>query len=98
VKTRNVTRVGKRNQVTIPAAMLRVLGLGPGEAVRVAQVDGRIEITPAEDPVARAYGMLRKYGAPVLTNEELLQVIEEARQARAAAAEEDDARIRDGRV
>ena len=78
---RHVTRIGKRNQVTIPAAMLRKLGLAPGERVEITVDEaGRLEVAPVEDPVEKALGFLAPAGLPHLTDDELREAIREAAQ------------------
>lgn len=79
-----ITRIGKRNQVTIPAEMLRKLGLEPGERVGVAVEDDHLVIERAENPVKRVSGMLYRPEGPHLSDEELHQAIRDA-TARAAA-------------
>lgn len=73
------TRIGKRNQVTLPAEMLRVLGLRPGEAVTLSLREGTaIEVAKAADPVAHAFGLLHRPGQKTLSEEELNEAIREA--------------------
>lgn len=80
------TRIGKRNQVTIPAQMLRALGLKPGEAVTLSLRDNSaIEVARANDPIAHALGLLYRPGVKPLSDEELEDAIDEA--ASAAATE-----------
>lgn len=69
------TRVGKRNQVTIPAAMLRHLGVAPGESVEVVEAGDSITIRKADDVLSRAAGMLYRPGAAPLTVEEMNELI-----------------------
>ncbi len=77
VRTRHshTTRIGKRNQVTIPAAMLRRLGVGPGDTVEVDDTDGEVTLRKAEDPIARAYGIAHLDGDPVFEVDELEELI-----------------------
>jgi AbrB family looped-hinge helix DNA binding protein len=56
------TRVSKRNQVTIPAEMLREIGVAPGEAVEVSENGDTITVRKAEDPIEAARGFLRRTG------------------------------------
>ena len=88
--TRRVTRVGKRNQVTIPAAMLRALGVSPGDRVELAFDCGEIRLKKAEDPIARAYGLLKRPGQRALSIEELEALIAEANRERGEQAYERD--------
>lgn len=39
-------QIGKRNQLTIPARLLRVLGIHPGEYVELTEERGKITILP----------------------------------------------------
>ncbi|MBE7519882.1 MAG: AbrB/MazE/SpoVT family DNA-binding domain-containing protein [Thermoflexaceae bacterium] len=88
-KARHVTRVGKRNQVTIPAAMLHDVGLESGEQVEVRLGDdGEIHLSRPVDPWARFVGCLSRPGQKAYSDEELVELVKEARRARAAAAED----------
>ncbi len=87
-KGRHVTRVGKRNQVTIPVELLRRMGVQPGEKVEVRLGDdGDIHVSRPDDALAKFVGCLARPGQPTFTNEELVQLVKDARKARAAAAE-----------
>jgi AbrB family looped-hinge helix DNA binding protein len=82
---RHVTRINKRNQVTIPAEMLRDLGLEPGDEVEVEEAGGKLAVTklsrPAKtkqeylDAIERASGSLWRPNNPVLSDEELEEAI-----------------------
>lgn len=86
-KASHVTRVGKRNQVTIPAAMLRSLGVSPGEEVEVRLGDeGDIHVSRADDAWAEFAGCLERPGQPVYTDDELMALMKQARQEIADAA------------
>lgn len=88
-KSSHITRVGKRNQVTIPAAMLRSLGVGPGEEVEVRLGDeGNVHVSRIEDPWAKFIGCLERPGQPVFTDAELVALVKQARQEMADAATE----------
>ena len=96
----HLTRIGKRNQVTIPVALLRELGVEPGDLVQVALDDGGIGITRAKDPFERLRELREtfKRNHPSLppspaTDEEFATVIREARAERSVQADEDDQRI-----
>ncbi len=80
---RHITKVGKRNQVTIPAAMLRELELAPGDGVILTADDGNIRIHSVETAIKHASGLLYRPDNQVLTDEELE---EDIRRARAEAA------------
>jgi AbrB family looped-hinge helix DNA binding protein len=91
---RHVTRINKRNQVTIPAGMLRDLDIEPGDEVEVEEAGGKLAVTklhrPAKskqeylDAIERASGSLWRPDNPVLSDEELEEAIRVARQERAA--------------
>ncbi|MEX1104077.1 MAG: AbrB/MazE/SpoVT family DNA-binding domain-containing protein [Dehalococcoidia bacterium] len=71
-RVRHSTRIGKRNQVTIPAATLRRMGLKPGDRVDVVEdEDGKVRLETLGDWIARSYGALYRLGTPVLSDEEL---------------------------
>ena len=91
---RHVTRINKRNQVTIPAAMLRDLGLGPGDDVEVEERDGTVALSKPVGARERWAAIVRAKNMPRFSNEELVQLVAEARIARREAAEADDERIR----
>lgn len=92
------TRIGKRNQVTIPAEMLRDLEIGPGDEVEVIlSAQGSIGITKPMDPFER----LRELRAEIRrlhpdvppapeSDEEFEEMIHEALREHAERAAEDD--------
>lgn len=50
--------ISRKNQVTLPADVLRAAGLAPGDDVRVQAVaPGRLELVRADDLVARYAGI-----------------------------------------
>lgn len=76
----HITRVGKRNTVTIPVEMLRRRGWKPGDQIVVSDEEGEpLTIETNEAAVDRVYGMLKRPGQPSLSDEELEQAIEDAR-------------------
>lgn len=78
---RHRTRVGKRNQITIPAAMLRQLGVAPGQQVEMwVDEEARIRVEKAEDAIDKALGLLYTEGLPHLTDAQLREAIREASQ------------------
>lgn len=80
------TRVGKRNQVTIPVEMLRSLGVGPGDSVNVVLRDGgEIWIQKGIDPVEHALGLLHRIGMTSVSDDELEDAIREADMEQATA-------------
>ena len=92
---RHVTRINKRNQVTIPAEMLHDLGLAPGDEVEVEEADGKLAVRKAESAWVLKLRALREQDKlPRFSNEELVQLVHEARRERREAAEADDERIR----
>ncbi len=92
-KASHVTRVGKRNQVTIPAAMLRALGVAPGDRVEVSGDDGVLSLRKAEDPFERLRRLRVRAGVPELSDEEIALAITEARLERARRAADRDAQV-----
>lgn len=84
-------RIGKRNTVTIPVAMLRDMGLKPGDLVVLRVEDGQIRIDNPLKQLERLVGSLAYPGMPVLTDEELEAAIHSAREEAALAR---DARAR----
>jgi AbrB family looped-hinge helix DNA binding protein len=85
LKRRHITRVGKRNQVTIPVEMLRALGVGPGDRVEVSRDDGVLSIRKAEDAVDRAFGLLKRPGQPTRAIEDMKRASRAAEDEAAAA-------------
>ena len=84
---RHVTRIGKRNQVTIPAAMLRRLGLAPGEQVEITvDEDGRLAVAKVEDPFERLRRLRESLALPATSNDQLVEIVHEARREHAVAA------------
>jgi bifunctional DNA-binding transcriptional regulator/antitoxin component of YhaV-PrlF toxin-antitoxin module len=50
--------ISRKNQVTVPVAVLRAAGLEPGDDVRIQAVGpGRLELVRADDLVARYAGV-----------------------------------------
>lgn len=90
---RHITRVVRRNQVTIPAQMLRELGLGPGESVQVERTGSRIAIEKVPDPVEHAYGLLKQEGDQPRSDADCSELEDNARAWRSANAAADDERI-----
>jgi len=82
---RHVTRINKRNQVTIPAEMLRDLGLAPGDEVEMEESDGKLAVRKADRPagtvgefrnaIERASGLLWRPRNPTRSDEELEEAI-----------------------
>jgi AbrB family looped-hinge helix DNA binding protein len=51
------TRVSRKNQVTLPVAVLRAAGIGQGDRLRVeATADGRILLVRDGDPIDQFVG------------------------------------------
>jgi bifunctional DNA-binding transcriptional regulator/antitoxin component of YhaV-PrlF toxin-antitoxin module len=54
---RGVTRVSRKNQVTLPVAALRQAHVQPGDELRVTvDEQGRLVLTPVEDPLEALIG------------------------------------------
>ncbi|MEP7217201.1 MAG: AbrB/MazE/SpoVT family DNA-binding domain-containing protein [Anaerolineaceae bacterium] len=95
------TRIGKRNQVTIPADVLRALDLGPGAEVQIElKADGTAVLSKPADPFVELARLREEFkrnhpSIPVgpMTDEEFTALIGEARIQRSVRASEDDQRI-----
>ena len=81
------TTIDHAGRVVIPKAMRELAGLKPGRELNVEYTDGRIEIEPAR----KALKWVRKGrfvvatappGTPVLTNEQVCQIIHDLRERR----------------
>lgn len=100
-RTPHRTRVGKRNQVTIPVALLRELGIGPGDQVEVSlDTDRTIGIAKADDPFERLAALRAEFKrahpeiAPApASDEEFEAMIRTARVERSERAYQKDQRI-----
>ena len=55
----HVSRVTTKGQVTIPADIRRLLGVGPHDKVAFVVDEDQVRITPATSVAARTAGMLR---------------------------------------
>jgi bifunctional DNA-binding transcriptional regulator/antitoxin component of YhaV-PrlF toxin-antitoxin module len=56
---RGVTRVSRKNQVTLPVAALRQAHVKPGDKLRVTVDEhGRLVLTPVEDPLEVLIGSM----------------------------------------
>jgi bifunctional DNA-binding transcriptional regulator/antitoxin component of YhaV-PrlF toxin-antitoxin module len=54
---RGLTRVSRKNQVTLPVAALRQAHVQPGDELRVTvDEQGRLVLTPVEDPLEALIG------------------------------------------
>ena len=78
------TTIDAGGRVVIPKAVRERLGLRPGAEVEVVEADGRVEITPALEPieVVEVDGRLiaRGDGLPVLTDDTVRETIERTRR------------------
>lgn len=92
----HTTRIGKRNTVTIPASMLRSLGLKPGDPVVVEEQDGKINLAGLWAELERVRKEAWPDGPPQYTDEEIVELVRESRIARRQRAVEDDLRIKRG--
>ena len=72
--TSSLTRKG---QVTIPAPVRRLLGVGPHDKIEFVVSGNEVRIAPATSVVARTAGILRSR-VPVLTPREEKSAVEEA--------------------
>lgn len=79
----HITRIGKRNQVTIPAEMLRKLGLAPGDRVGVVLEDDTILVEKSPDPFEALARFRAELALGPFSNDEIEEMIAEAREERA---------------
>ena len=79
----HTTRIGKRNQVTIPAEILRKLDLAPGDRVGIAMKDDAIVVEKSLDPFEALEKFRENLALGPFSNEEIDELIAEARQERA---------------
>ena len=79
------TRVGKRNQVTIPAAMLRELGVSPGQQVEIS-IDGEegLRVTAVDDPLEKLRRFRQGLALAPVSTAEIVEMVHEARAVHAA--------------
>lgn len=82
-RERRLTRVGKRNTVTIPAAWLHELELKPGDYVERRRTDDSVAIEKARSPIEDALGLLKQYSPGPLSDDEWDDLVQEARDAHA---------------
>ena len=95
------TRIGKRNQVTIPADVLRALHLVAGAEVQIElKADGTAVLSKPVDPFEELVHLREEFkrNHPSVppgpaTDEEFAAMIREARAQRSVDAYEDDQRI-----
>ncbi|MBI4496521.1 MAG: AbrB/MazE/SpoVT family DNA-binding domain-containing protein [Chloroflexi bacterium] len=73
----HVTRITRKGQVTIPAAIRRLLGVGPHDTVAFLVEAGQVRIAPAQSVVAQTAGML-KSDQPMRSPQEEQAAVEEA--------------------
>ena len=88
---RGRTRITRKGQVTIPAAIRAALGLREGDPIEMTydEAGSLVTLGAPASVVRRTAGMLKREGQPQLTDEELKAAILEAAQT---AAEERDER------
>jgi AbrB family looped-hinge helix DNA binding protein len=60
-RRRGYTRLSRKNQVTIPAAVVESVGLEPGAELRVEAENGRIVLEPERSLAERRREAIRKY-------------------------------------
>jgi len=95
------TRIGKRNQVTIPADVLRALDLEPGAEVQIElKANGTAVLSKPADPFVELARLREEFkrNHPSIppgpsTDEEFATMIREARTQRSIEADEADQRI-----
>ncbi|MYB84165.1 MAG: AbrB/MazE/SpoVT family DNA-binding domain-containing protein [Chloroflexi bacterium] len=73
------TRLTQRSQVTVPAEVLRLLGLKPRDQVVFAIENGKVRIAPARFTLESAYCSVKPSRKP----EDLEALIREAKEAKA---------------
>jgi len=67
--------ITKKGQATIPAAVRRLLGVGPHDVIAFVIEDGDVRIRAAERVVARTAGAFKSHEPP-LSAEELRELAE----------------------
>ena len=72
------TKLTQRSQVTVPAEVLRLLGLKPRDRVVFAIEDGKVSLAPAAFSLESAYGSVKPSRKP----EDFEALIREAKVAR----------------
>ena len=79
----HTTRIGKRNQVTIPAEILRKLDLAPGDRVGIAMKDDAIVVEKSLDPFEALEKFREELALGPMSTEEIVEMIHDAREERA---------------
>lgn len=83
------TRIGKRNQVTIPADVLRALDLEPGAEVQIElKADGTAVLSKPADPFVELARLREEFKGRRLASGELQLAIDEAKEERSRLAGE----------
>lgn len=59
-----MTKLTQRSQVTVPAEVLRLLGLKPRDRVVFAIEDGKVSLAPARFTLESAYGSVKPSQKP----------------------------------
>jgi AbrB family looped-hinge helix DNA binding protein len=59
-RRRGYTRLSRKNQVTIPAAVVTTIGLEPGTELKVEAENGRIVLEPEPSLAARRQAALQR--------------------------------------
>lgn len=87
---RGKTRITRKGQITIPAAIRGAMGLHEGDAITIVYEPGSrvASVETARSVVQRTAGILHRPGMPTLTIEEMEAAIEQAATAEAAARDE----------
>lgn len=92
---RGTTRITRKGQITIPAAIREALGIAEGDRVAVSYDDDTqlVTLVPTGSVVRRTAGMLKRAGQPAV---EPQQEKRSGREAWSHAAAERDARSKCG--
>lgn len=80
----NVVTISSKNQITLPAVVLRQLGIGPKKKLFVNQVADSVVLRPIKKSVVEeTAGSLNKFIDPKLLNSSWRKIMEETKFATA---------------
>lgn len=79
----HISSVSPKGQITIPAEIRRVLGVGPKDKIAFLLEDGRVEITPARSPLDALYQAVPALNPPRSWSE-IEQIVRDEQAERAA--------------
>lgn len=79
---RSIVKISSKNQITLPAWMLRELGVGKGWKLELSLDKKKIVAKPRESVVNKLAGGLNKYIDPKLLKVNIEEKLEEARMER----------------